>query len=89
MPRSYCNSLIKSVCCVIDNKRTVSTDSIIRVMASGERRPGADRSGINFQVSVHIPWNAPKLFVAFVQSLVWSSSVSIRLPPVPGRPLTA
>ena len=64
MPRSYCKSLIKSVGGVIDNQRMVSADYIVRAMASGDRRHETDRSGINFQVSVQIPWNNPELVVA-------------------------
>ena len=51
------------MCGVIDNKRTVPADSFIRVMASGDRWPGAGRSGIDFQVCVEIPWNASELLV--------------------------
>ena len=32
-------------------------------MATGNSPPGADRTGIDFQVRVHIPWNAPEAYV--------------------------
>ena len=32
-------------------------------MATGTSQPGADRKGIDFQVDVQIPWNAPEAFV--------------------------
>ena len=33
------------------------------MMATGNSPPGADRTGIDFQVSVQIPWNAPEAYL--------------------------
>ena len=32
-------------------------------MATGNSQPGADRKGIDFEVPVQIPWNAPEAYV--------------------------
>ena len=32
-------------------------------MASGDSRPGDDRSGVSFLVHVQVPWNAPESVV--------------------------
>ena len=32
-------------------------------MATGNSQPGADRKGIDFEVHVQIPWNAPEAYV--------------------------
>ena len=42
---------------------TVLQDYIVDAKASGDSRPGGDRSGINFRVHEQIPRNAPALVV--------------------------
>ena len=43
--------------------RTVVLDQIVAIMAIGSSRPEADRTGIDFQVRVQVPWNAPEACV--------------------------
>ena len=63
VPGSCCELLIKFVCGVKVNKRTVPADSIIGVMASSDSRAGADQNGVSFQVHVQVPWNAAESVV--------------------------
>ena len=44
-------SLILSMCGVTANRHTVSKDYIVGAMASGDSRPEADQSGVNFRVA--------------------------------------
>ena len=41
----------------------VSQDRCLDTMATGNSPSGADRTAIDFQVSVQIPWNAPEAYV--------------------------
>ena len=59
----YPELFIQSVRCVRDTRRTVPQDSSGDVMASGDSRPGGDRSGVTFWVQVQVPWNAPESVV--------------------------
>ena len=63
VPRLCVDSLIQFVCAVCDSYRTGLWDYIVDAMASGGSQPGADRSGIDFWVHVHTPWNAPESVV--------------------------
>ena len=63
MLRVYADLLIRLQCVLDSNCRTVSQDRFVDAMATGTSQPGADRKGIDFQVDVHIPWNATEAFV--------------------------
>ena len=63
MPRVYDDSLLRLRRVLDKNCRTVPQDRSLDTMATGSSPPGADRKGIDFQVNVHIPWNAPEAFV--------------------------
>ena len=58
VPRVYADSLLHLWRVLDSNSRTVSQDRSLDMMATGPSPPGADRKGIDFQVDVHIPWNA-------------------------------
>ena len=70
MPGLYLESLIQFVCGFTDNRHTVPEDYIISTMASGDSRPGDDRSGVRLRVCIQVPWNAPELLVT-LDSPVW------------------
>ena len=63
VPGVYHKSLIQFVCGVTDNRHTVSKDCIVGAMASGDSRPEADRSEVNFRVLIQVPWNSPEALV--------------------------
>ena len=56
-------SLIQLLCFVGDYRHTVTVYHISGAMASGDSRPGADRSGVSFRNQLQVPWNAPESIV--------------------------
>ena len=63
VPRFCADLLLDLESSVGDFCRTVVQDCFVDVMATGNSQPEADRKGIDFQVGVQIPWNAPQEFV--------------------------
>ena len=63
---------IQYVCCVRDNRRTVPQDSSVDAMASGDSRPGGDRSGVSFRVLVQVLWNDPESVVTCREWRHWT-----------------
>ena len=51
------------VCFVEDYQHKLSVYHISNVMASGDNRSEADRSGVSFKNQLHVPWNAPESIV--------------------------
>ena len=63
VPRFHVDALKQIVCVVGHINRTVPQNYIVDEMASENSQPGADRKGIDFEVHVQIPWNAPESVV--------------------------
>ena len=63
VPRSCTATLLCLDCVVYVLNLTVSQYCFVTAMATGNSQPGADRKGIDFEVHVQIPWNAPEAYV--------------------------
>ena len=63
VPRVPADSLLRFWRVLDSDCHIVSQDRCLDTMATGNSLPGADRTGIDFQVNVQIPWNAPEAYV--------------------------
>ena len=63
MPRVSADSFLRLWRVLYSNCQTVSQDRCLDTMATGNSPPGSDRTEIDFQVNVHIPWKAPEAYV--------------------------
>ena len=63
VPRFSAESLLRMRRVLVTDCQTVSQDRCLDTMVTGSSLPGADRTGIDFQVNVQIPWNAPEAYV--------------------------